>query len=109
MHLELKTEIDRIFQNESDKNSFSEDFLFENSISPDSLIGDAEIQLAKDAMEEEEELKKMINDSIITAMNDEFEIHRKFHDEILEHFERTEQYVLAQDYLFLLEKYTNKD
>jgi hypothetical protein len=109
MHLELKSEIDRIFQNESDKNSFSEDFLVENNIIPDSLIGDAEIQLAKDAMEEEEELKKMINDSIITAINDEFEIHRKLHDEILEHFERTEQYVLAQDYIFLLEKYTNKD
>jgi hypothetical protein len=109
MYAELKSEIDKIFQIESESNSVSEDFLFENGIDPNSLIGDAEIQLAKDALEEEEDLKKMINVSIISAINKEFEIHKKLHDEILEHFDRTEQYVLAQDYLFLLEKYTNKD
>ena len=107
MHLELKSEIDRIFQNESDKNSFSEDFLVENGISPDSLIGDAEIQLSKEAREEDEWLKKLIYDSIIARAANEIELHNNLSDEIIEYCVITENQALLENYKGLLAKYEN--
>lgn len=76
----LKEEIERLFQSESDKNTVSEDFLFEKGIDPNSLVGDAEIQLAKDVLEEEEWLKKLMYDSIIAKASNELELHNNLND-----------------------------
>ena len=109
MNEELKSDLDKKFQDESDNNTVSEDFLVENGIDPNSLIGDAEMQLAKDALEEEEWLKKLMYDSIMAHISDDMITHANLNEEIVEHCEITEQYILLQDYFFLLEKYTNKD
>jgi hypothetical protein len=105
----LKEKIDNLFKAESDKNTVSEDFLVNNGIDPNSLIGDTEIQLAKDAMEEEEWLKKLMYDSIMATISNNLDIHASLKEEITEHCERTEQYILLQDYFLLLEKYTDKN
>jgi hypothetical protein len=105
----LKEAIDKIFQAESDKNTVTEDFLIENGIDPETLIGDAELQLAQDAMEEEEWLKKLMYDSIMATISNNLDIHASLKEEITEHCERTEQYILLQDYFLLLEKYTDKN
>lgn len=105
MSINLKEAIDKIFQSESDKNSVSEDFLVEKEIKPNSLIGDAEIQHAKDAIEEEEWLKKLLYDSIIAKAANEIAHHESLNDEILEYCDVTENQTLHNKYIDLLIKF----
>jgi hypothetical protein len=105
INFELKEAIEKIFQAESDKNTVTEDFLIENGISSDSLIGDAEIQLAKEAMEEEEWLKKLIYDSIIAKAANNLELHSNLNEELVEYCDVTENQNLFNRYTQLLETY----
>jgi hypothetical protein len=104
-NLSLREAIENFFKSENEINSVSEDFLIENGISPDSLIGDAEIQLSKEAMEEEEWLKKLIYDSIIAKAANNLELHSKLHEELVEYCNVTENQDLFNSYTQLLEKY----
>lgn len=103
----LQEEIERLFQSESDKNTVSEDFLVEKGIDPNSLVGDAEIQLAMDVLEEEEWLKKLMYNSIIAKASNELELHNKLNYEIVEYCDITENPVLLENYQVLLVTYGN--
>ena len=105
MNLDLKEAIEKIFESENESNSVSEDFLIENGISPDSLIGDAEIQLAKDAMEEEEWLKKLIYDSIIAKVANNLELYSNLYEEFVEYCNVTENQNLFNKYTQLFETF----
>jgi hypothetical protein len=104
-NLSLKEAIQKIFESENESNSVTEDFLIENGISPDSLIGDAEIQLAKEAMEEEEWLKKLIYDSIIAKAANNLELHSNLNEELVEYCDVAENQNLFNRYTQLLETY----
>jgi hypothetical protein len=101
----LKEKIDSLFKAESHKNTISEDFLVNNGIDPNSLIGDAEIQLAKEAMEEEEWLKKLIYDSIIAKAANNLELHSNLNEELVEYCDVTENQNLFNMYTQLLATY----
>jgi hypothetical protein len=103
----LKVAINKIFQSESDKNTVSEDILVNIGIDPNSLIGDAEKQLAEDALEEEEWLKKLFYDSIIAKASSEIELHNNLNDEIVEYCDITENQPLHENYKVLLATYGN--
>jgi hypothetical protein len=101
----LKEKIDTFFQREIDKNSVTSEDLIQNGINPNDLIGEEEIKLAIDMMEEEEWLKKLIYDSIIAKAANNSELHNSLNHEIVEYCDLTENEVLLNKYIDLLVKY----
>lgn len=90
---------------EIDKNSVASEDLIQNGINPNDLIGEEEIKLAIEIMEEEEWLKKLIYDSIIAKAANNSELQNSLNQEIVEYCDVTENQVLLNKYIDLLVKY----
>ena len=106
-NLKLKEAIDKIFLDEAEANSVSSDFFTENGIKIEDLIGEEEIKLAIEAIEEQEWLNKLIYDSIIAKVSNNLPVHIQLHAKIVEHCEETEKHTILDKYNTLLTEYGN--
>ena len=106
-NLNLKDAIDKIFFDEAEANSVSSDFFTENGIKIEDLIGEEEIKLAIEAIQEEEWLNKLMYDSITAKTANNFPVHVQLHAEIIEHCEETEKHTILDKYNALLAAYNN--
>jgi hypothetical protein len=107
MRLNLKDAIDKIFLDEAEANSVSSDFFVENGIKIEDLIGEEEIKLAIEAIQEQEWLNKLMYDSITAKTSNNLSEHVQLHTEIIEHCEETEKYTILDKYNALLAEYNN--
>jgi hypothetical protein len=103
----LKEAIDKIFLEEAEANSVSSDFFTENGIKIEDLIGEEEIKLAIEAIEEQEWLNKLIYDSITAKVSNNLPMHIQLHAKIVEHCEETEKHTILEKYNTLLTAYGN--
>ncbi len=106
-NLKLKDAIDKIFLDEAEENSVSSDFFTENGIKIEDLIGEEEIKLAVEAIQEQEWLNKLIYDSITAKISNNLPVHIQLHAEIVEHCEETEKHTILDKYNTLLAAYSN--
>ncbi len=105
--LSLKEAIDKIFLDEAEENSVSSDFFTENGIKIEDLIGEEEMKLAVEAIEEQEWLNKLMYDSITAKVSKNLPVHIQLHAEIVEHCEETEKQTILEKYNTLLTAYGN--
>jgi hypothetical protein len=103
----LKEAIDKIFLDEVEENSVSSDFFTENGIKIEDLIGEEEIKLAIEAIEEQEWLNKLMYDSITAKISNNLPVHIHLHAQIVEHCEETEKHTILEKYNTLLTAYGN--
>lgn len=103
----LKDAIDKIFLDEAESNSVSSDFFTENGIKIEDLIGEEEIKLAIEAIQEQEWLNKLMYDSITAKTANNLSVHVQLHTEIIEHCEETEKHTILDKYNALLADYSN--
>jgi len=103
----LKEAIDKIFLDEAEANSVSSDFFTENGIKIEDLIGEEEMKLAVEAIEEQEWLNKLIYDSITAKVSNNLPVHIQLHEQIVEHCEETEKHTILDKYNTLLTAYRN--
>ena len=103
----LKDAIDKIFLDEGEENSVSSDFFTENGIKIEDLLGEEEIKLAIEAIEEENWLNKLMYDSITAKISNNLPVHIQLHAEIVEHCEETEKQTILDKYNTLLAAYGN--
>jgi hypothetical protein len=105
--LSLKEAIDKIFLDEAEANSVSSDFFNENGIKIEDLIGEEEMKLAVEAIEEQEWLNKLMYDSITAKISKNLPVHIQLHAEIIEYCEQTEKQTILDKYNTLLTAYGN--
>jgi hypothetical protein len=103
----LKDAIDKIFLDEAEENSVSSDFFTENGIKIEDLLGEEEMKLAIEAIEEQEWLNKLIYDSIIAKVSNNLPVHIQLHAQIVEHCEETKKHTILEKYNTLLTAYSN--
>jgi hypothetical protein len=103
----LKEAIDKIFLDEAEENSVSSDFFTENGIKIEDLLGEEEMKLAIEAIQEQEWLNKLIYDSITAKISNNLLVHIQLHAEIVEHCEETEKQTILEKYNTLLTAYSN--
>lgn len=101
----IREAIQKIFNEEFDKNSFSSEYFIKKGFNPNELLGAGEVALAKEMNEEEEWLKKMIYDSIVAKGTNEIAHHESLNEEILEYCDVTENQTLLNKYIDLLIKF----
>ena len=101
----IKIEIEKIFQREIDRNTFSNEELEKFGINQLEPLDKDEIALAEEMEREEIWLKKLFYDSIIAALNGDSVTHNKLDQEIIEYCEISEEILLLSNYKILLDKY----